>query len=290
MKLPEELGLLGMMPAWLGEPACFGIKVISVMPGNHGSPYDAHQGSILLFEPDHGRLIAIIDASSVTGIRTAAASGVATRALANPDACDLAIIGTGVQATTHLEAMGCVRRLRRVRVSSGNPENARAFARQASADMGLDVQACESNQGCVDGADIICTVTSSAEPVIESPWIADGTHINAVGACTPRTRELDGPTMKRATIFTDRMESLLNEAGDFLLARAEGAIDEDHPVTELGTVLEGQKPGRSDATQLTVFESLGIGIEDLAVAHHLAGRARQEGVGSEIELGGLRDG
>jgi alanine dehydrogenase len=286
MRTPDASGLLGLMPAFLGDPPCLGIKVISVFFDNHKVGLDSHQGAVLLFEPEHGSLVAMIDASSITGIRTAAVSGAATRVLAREDAGDLAMIGSGVQAVTHLEAMLCVRTLRRVRVYS---RNAHAFAERESKKHKIRIEVMDSAREAVEGADIICTTTSAREPVVNGDWIAPGAHINAVGACFPDTRELDTRAVVRSRLFVDRRESALNEAGDFLIPRSEGAIGDDHIVGELGDLFLGRVPGRRSADEITLFKSLGIAVEDLAAAHLIWSKARALGE-KPIEFGGKRIG
>jgi ornithine cyclodeaminase len=207
--LPERVGALGLMPGVLLPEKVLGLKAITVFPGNEGTPLDSHQGAVLLFEAEHGSLLALIDATSITGIRTAAVSAVATRALAREDAGDLAILGSGVQARTHLEAMACVRRLRRVRVASRSLENARAFARRASGVHGIAVEAAPTVREAVRGADLICAATSAREPILEGAWISAGAHVNAVGASVPFARELDTEAVRRSRLFADRRESLL---------------------------------------------------------------------------------
>lgn len=289
MRLPDRPGLLGLMPAYLGAPAIMGLKVVSVMPQNHGTPYDSHQGAVLLFEVEHGRLLAVVDGSSVTAIRTAAVSGVATRALAREDAGDLAILGSGVQAVSHLEAMKAVRPLRRVRVWSRDAGRAREFAGRESAHHGLPIEVAQSARAAVEGADLVCTTTSSREPVIEGAWLAPGVHINAVGACFKDTRELDTAAVSGARLVVDRRESALNESGDFLIARSEGAIGDDHIVGELGEVLLGRVPGRRTPDERTLFKSLGIAIEDLAAAHHIWRKAESLDRPAAIAFGGRRE-
>lgn len=286
VRLPDGHGILGLMPGYLGEPRAFGLKVVTVMPGNHGTGYDSHQGAVLLFGVDHGEPLAILDATAITAVRTAAVSGAATRALAREDAGDLAIIGSGAQARTHLAAMAAVRRLERVRVWSRTRANAERFAREEGARHGLVVEACASAEEALDGADLVCTTTSAKEPVVQGRWLAPGAHVNAVGACFAGSRELDGECMRRARIYTDRRESCLAEAGDFLLARAEGAIGDEQLLGELGDVFLGRLAGRTSAADITLFESLGIAVEDLASAHFLLRRARERGVGSWLEWGG----
>jgi ornithine cyclodeaminase len=286
--LPDRSGLLGLMPGYLGSPRALGLKVVSVMPGNHGTKFDSHQGVVILFDLENGSLLAVIDATSITAIRTAAASGAATRLLAREDAHDLAILGSGVQARTHLEAMAAVRPLRRVRVWSRDLGAARSFAERESRG-GLPVEVAPDARAAVDGADLICTTTASREPVLEGTWIAPGAHINAVGACFPASRELDTRAVIRSRLYVDRRESALNEAGDFLIPRAEGAIGDDHIVGEVGEALLGAVPGRRSPGEITLFKSLGIAVEDLAAAHHIYRTALTRGAGTAIELGGLRD-
>ncbi len=289
MWLPDRSGLLGVMPAYLGSPRSMGLKAVSVMPGNHGTEYDSHQGVVLLFEADHGSLLAVIDGSSITAIRTAAVSAAATALLARENAGNLAILGSGVQASTHLEAMGAVRPLRRVRVWSRDPAHARAFAERESGRCGCFVEPAASAHAAVDGADLICTVTASREPVLEGDWIAAGAHVNAVGASFKEGRELDTRAVARARLYVDRRESALHEAGDFLIPRAEGAIGDDHIVGEIGEALLGRVPGRRSDDEITLFKSLGLGVEDVAAAHHIYAKALKTGAGTAIELGGRRD-
>jgi ornithine cyclodeaminase/alanine dehydrogenase-like protein (mu-crystallin family) len=291
LRLPDGRGAFAVMPAVLGRDTndtALAVKAITVLPANHGTAYDSHQGAVLLFEGEHGSLQAILDASALTAIRTAAVSGVATRALAREDAGDLAILGTGVQAGTHLEAMMAARRLRRVRAWSRNPEHVRAFADGARRRYGIAVEPAATARDAVAGADLVCTVTSSREPVVQDGWIAPGAHVNAVGASLATTRELDSGTVARARLFVDRRESAQAEAGDFLIPRAEGLVGDDHIRAELGEVLLGRRPGRLSAGDVTVFKSLGLAVEDLAAARLVHAEARKTGAGTWVELGGER--
>ncbi len=288
MWLPEKVGALGMMPAYLKDANVLGLKVISVFPGNHGTEFDAHQGAVMLFEAKNGRPLAIIDATEITAIRTAATSGVATKLLAREDAGDLAILGSGTQAAKHLEAMLLARKIRRVRVWSRNPQNAARFAERESRRRGITVEAMPAAREAVEQADLICTTTSSSEPVLRGEWIAPGTHINAVGSSVPFARELDTAAVTRSRLFVDRRESTLNEAGDFLFPKKEGAIGDDHIQGEIGELLIGRAGGRRSAGEITLFKSLGLAIEDLASAQHIYTRAMERGMGSRVELGGSR--
>ena len=288
--LPDRRGGLGVMPGALlsgagGETGeVLGLKVITIFPGNHAQGEESHLGVVLIFEADLGRPVALLEAASVTAIRTAAVSALATRLLAREDAGDLALLGTGVQARTHLAALREVRPLRRVRVWSRDAGHARHFAEEAAARYALPVEPTLSAQEAVAGADLICTVTSAREPVLAGDWLAPGAHVNAVGACTPVTRELDTAAVVRARLFVDRRESALNEAGDFLIPLREGAVGKDHIQGELGDLLLGRLPGRRTPEEITLFKSLGIAVEDLAVARHVLRKARAEGRGIELDL------
>lgn len=279
--MPDRTGMIGLMPGYLDQPRSLGLKVVSIFPGNHAAGYDSHQGVVMLFETQHGTPIAIIDASSITAIRTAAVSGVATDALARADAGDLAILGSGVQAATHLAAMRAVRPLRRVRVWSRNPDHAHAFAQASS----IAVEVMATPRAAVEGADLICTTTAAREPILEGAWLAPGAHVNAVGACFATARELDAAAVARARLIVDRVESARAEAGDFLIAKAEGAVGDDHIAGELGDVLLGRLAGRRAAEEVTLFKSLGIAIEDLASAHYIYTQALATGGGVSVPLG-----
>ena len=293
--LPGSPNLLALMPGQLGvnsrerHRSAVGAKVITVFPGNDATPLDSHLGVVLLFEAEMGRLLAIIDASSVTAIRTAAVSGVATKLLSNPDAGDLAILGAGVQALTHLEAMRSVRTLRRIRVWSRSVERRERFAGKARQKFNLAVELADSAESCVRGADLICTVTSSRDPVLRGAWISEGAHVNAVGAALPAARELDTEAVVRSRLYVDRRDSALAEAGELLIPMSEGVLNADHIRGELGGVLMGADPGRESPRDLTVFKSLGLAIEDLAAARHIYEKGVALGTGVWVSLGGMRE-
>ena len=289
LRLPSGRGLLGMMPAYVETPPALGIKLITVFHSNHGTDFDSHQGAVLLFEAEHGALVAIMDASSITAIRTGAVSGLATKLLAKADAADLCILGAGVQARTHLDAMRLVRPIERVRVWSRSAERARRFCLAATRRCGITVEPVSDPRDGAAGADIICTVTASSEPVLRGEWITPGTHINAVGACTPAARELDAAAVRGASLFVDSRESVLHESGDFLLAKREGAVDDTHIRAELGDVVLGRAPGRVFDDEITLFKSLGLAVEDVVAAHFVHARADHSGVGTRVMLGGRRN-
>jgi ornithine cyclodeaminase/alanine dehydrogenase-like protein (mu-crystallin family) len=285
-RLPGGNGLIATMPGALGgdAPAPFGAKLISVFPGNREAGLESHQGLIVLFEGEHGAPTAIVDAAAVTGIRTAAVSGIATTTLAREDAHDLAILGSGTQAMSHIDAILAVRPVTRIRAWSPTRARLEGFVEHASSRGPVRVEPVGSAQEAVKGADLICTVTAATQPVLLGEWLAPGAHINAVGSSVASARELDSEAVRRSLFFVDRRESAMNESGDLLSAIREGVVDETHIVAELGEVLIGSAEGRGTAEEITVFESLGLAVEDLAAAAFVTERARAEGVGSRLEL------
>jgi ornithine cyclodeaminase/alanine dehydrogenase-like protein (mu-crystallin family) len=305
---PGAAGMMALMPAYLaagqealgqetaGEraagqeaagqeaAAAYGLKAICIFGGNPASGLDSHQGVVLLSSAQTGEPLALLNASAVTEIRTAAVSAVATELLARADATELAIIGTGVQARSHLLAIAALRPLDRVRVAGRDPDKARGFAEDMRERTAVPVTACASAADAVAGAGIVVTATSSAEPVLQKAWLEPGVHINAVGACVPQARELDAETMAAAAVFADSRESVANEAGDYVLAQAEGAIGPDHVRAELGEVLTGAAPGRAADAEITVFESLGLAIEDLVAARVAYRNAADQGAGTWVDF------
>jgi ornithine cyclodeaminase/alanine dehydrogenase-like protein (mu-crystallin family) len=281
---PEAKGVMGLMPSYMtGDRAAFGLKAICVFPGNPAKGKDSHQGGVLLFSAETGELMGIMNASAITAIRTAAVSGVATDMLARPDASNLAILGSGVQARSHLVAMSEVRPIKRCRIASRDIEHARAFAQAMSQKVSFPLEPVETVAQAVETADLIVTATTAKEPIVRSEWIAAGAHLNLVGSSTAKTREVDSKTMALASLFVDRRESTLNEAGDYLLAAADGLIGPDHIRAELGEVLKGDKPGRTSLEEITCFKSLGIAIEDLFAAEYVYRKAQESGEGTWVE-------
>jgi ornithine cyclodeaminase len=290
MRIPNTSNFFAAMPGFVsvnGE-GVFGAKLVTVFPGNQGTAFDSHQGAVLIFDNEHGGVAAVLDGTAITSTRTAAVSGVATRALAREDASTLAILGSGVQAHTHLAAMCAVRPIRTLRVWSRNPENARKFADAARRDYGLDASDADTGAAAVRGADIVCAATSSNEPVLFGDWLAPGTHVNAVGVSQPHARELDSATVVRSRLYVDRRESALKEPGDILVPLNAGEIGPDHIVGEIGEVLIGRVGARRTPTEITLFKSLGLAIEDLAAASYVYAEAVKAGIGVRVELGGAR--
>jgi ornithine cyclodeaminase/alanine dehydrogenase-like protein (mu-crystallin family) len=291
LRLDGTPNAFAAMPAVVGKGAgaSLGAKIITVFPGNDSTPYDSHIGVVLLFDAEHGKLLAIADASSITAIRTAAVSGLATRLLAREDAKELALLGAGVLAMTHLDAVKCVRDIRRVRVWTRSGERAKEFAVRAAKQFGIEVVVAESARAAVTGADIVCTITASRTPVLEGAWLSPGTHVNAVGASISTARELDTAAVVRSRLFVDRRESTLAEAGDFLVPRSEGAVTDAHILGELGDLLAGSVNGRLNRDDVTLFKSLGLAVEDVAALRHIHTKALASGAGARVSLGGLRD-
>jgi ornithine cyclodeaminase len=272
-------GFMGLMPAWRGGPEpVFALKSLCVMPGNPARGLDAHQGTVTLFDGSTGVPTAILDASAVTAVRTAAVSAVATRILARENARVLAILGAGVQGRAHLRALMPVREFEEVRVFAPSRDHALELSDGRAA-------VCQSAEEAVRGADVVVLATTSSEPVVRREWLATGAHVNAIGASVPSARELDLDTVVASALFCDSRESLRNEAGEYRQAVEAGAIAGEHHVrASLGEVLAGLAPGRRSLDELTVFRSLGLAVEDLAAAERAVSRARALGIGVELEL------
>jgi ornithine cyclodeaminase/alanine dehydrogenase-like protein (mu-crystallin family) len=283
VKPPGAAGMMALMPAYQGgERPAIGLKAVGIFPGNAAHGRDPHQGAVLLFDGATGQPQAVADASAITQLRTAAVSAVATDLLANPDAGDLALIGAGGQARSHLVAMATVRRLRRVRVTSRDPEHGRRFAAELAGQSPVPIEVLPTVAEAVAGADLVVTATDSHTPVLRRRWLADGVHVNAVGASLPTAREVDSATMAAARVYVDRRESTLAESGDYLLAVRDGAIGPGHLLGELGELLAGAVAGRTSTVDITLFKSLGLAVEDLATVAHLYDRARQTGAGTWV--------
>ena len=280
---PEAAGVMALMPAHIaGENAALGVKVINVFNGNPAKGKDSHQGAVLYFDAETGEPLAMMNASAITAIRTAAVSGVATRLLAREDASDLAILGSGVQARSHLAAMTCIRSIKRVRVASRNFEHAQKFAAEMQPHFTFPIKAMETIESAVREADLIVTATSSPEPITEREWVAPGAHLSVVGASQPQSREIDTATMAAASLFVDRRESTLNESGDYLIAAREGAIGPEHIRAEIGEVLIGAKAGRTRPDEITLFKSLGLAVEDVAAAAYVYRQAQKSNIGTWV--------
>jgi ornithine cyclodeaminase len=280
---PEARGVMAMMPAYRQHPrTAYGLKAICFFYGNAAFNKDAHQGCVLLSSGETGELLAIMNATAITAIRTAAVSGLAAKLLSREDAEDLAIVGSGGQARMHLRAFTEVRNIKRARVVSLNPDHPKQLANEMGGELPFPIEAMTNVEEALKDADLVVTATSARQPVIRRQWISEGAHVTAIGTYSPESREIDSETMAAARIFVDRRESALNEAGDYILAAKEGLITERSIVGEIGEVLLGQVRGRTSNDEITLFKSLGLAIEDLACAEYLFEKAKREGAGTWI--------
>jgi len=280
MTLPGGRNFFGVMPGYLGDPRGLGAKILTVYPENAQRGLPSHVGLVVLFDSETGLPLAVMNAAEVTALRTAAASAVATRALARSGAAHLAILGTGEQAMTHLEAISHVRTLQSVRIWGRTFEKAQIFAKEQGSRFGLKVHACQSAEAAVDGADIVCTVTSSREPILRGALLKRGAHVNLVGASRLSTREADDDVVTRSRFFADSRTSARAEAGELRHAMDGGRVGEGHLIGEIGEVLNGVVKGRMADDDITVYKSLGIAAQDLAAAHVIYERACRDGVGT----------
>ncbi len=281
--LADGSGSFGLMPGSTLDPPFFGAKVISLLPGNPARGLPMVQGYVSLFDHETGKPVALIEGASVTAIRTAAASGLATRELARKDARTHGIFGTGVQAVTHIDAVSCARDIRKVVVWGRDPDKTRQFARQQAERVQVEVTATEDPAEAAS-CDVVSTVTAASEPILSGDWLRPGCHLNLVGVHTPQAREADTRAIERSRVYVDLMESALNEAGDLLIPIGEGAIDEAHVLGEIGQVLAGTVSGRNGASDITLYKSLGIVAQDLFAAAHIYARALEEAAGVEGDL------
>lgn len=260
----------GFMPAYLGDDNYFGAKVITAFHGNLGTEYPSHMGYVMIFESKHGSFVGMADCAVITEVRTGAVSGVATDLLARKDAKKLAVVGAGAQGRSHLAAMLHVRPgLESVSVYDIRPEAAERYAAEMSAKYGIPVTAAGSAQEAVDGADIICTVTPSKKPFLQKEWVKPGAHINAVGTFTPTTREVTSELVAASRLYADQVAAMKKEAGEYLVPLSEGLITEDHIVGSIGQVLLGQVPGRRNDREITLFDALGLAVEDVICGRYL---------------------
>jgi ornithine cyclodeaminase/alanine dehydrogenase-like protein (mu-crystallin family) len=291
IEVGAQKAFFGVMPAFIPDPPALGTKLVSVFGTNKAEGLPTHLATIVLLDPRTGELLALLDGRYITEARTAAVSAVSTRLLAREDAATLAIIGSGVQARSHLEALSHVRTLRDVRVWSPNAQHCADFvrdmggqARQHAGTRSVPIRAAESARAALDGADLVVLATAARDTVVKSAWIADGAHICAVGACRPDQRETDSDLMLRARLYVDSRTGALAEAGDIVLPMKEGVFDATHIVGELGELAAGRVAGRTSAADVTLFKSLGMAVEDVAAAHLAYTRAAGRGLGRGIVL------
>jgi ornithine cyclodeaminase len=272
------------MPAYIEQPPSLGAKLVTVFNANHDRGLPSHLATIVLLDPETGSLLALMDGRYITEARTAAVSAVSARHLARPDASALAIIGTGVQARSHLEAYSEVRTLKEVRVWSPNARSRERFVDEMSGHVSARLHASDSAEAAVSGADLIVLATSAVSPVLEDSWVAAGSHVVSVGACRPDQREMAPELVARARLFVDSRAAALVESGDVVMGIKEQRFGEQHLAGELGEVVLGRVQGRTGAEEITVFKSLGMAVEDVASADLVFRRAVETGAGTELTL------
>lgn len=281
--LPSSEASALFMPAVLPGADALGTKLVTIYPQNRQLGLPSHHGAVLLCDAATGRPAALLEGASLTAIRTAAVSALATRHLARPDAHRLCILGTGVQAESHLPFLLAERPFTRVRVWSPSERSRHRFTRRLEATVEVPLEVSPTAEKAVRGADVVLTATASPEPVVERDWIEPGTHINAIGASTATTREIDAATVAASRLFVDHRRAALSEAGDLLLAIEEDLVGPEHIVAELGEVSGGESRGRRHADEITLFKSVGLAIQDLAAARLAVERAVDRGLGRRIE-------
>ena len=284
MLIPGENGLLSMMPGYVNKQDIMGIKSVSVYPENANIGLESHQGSVTLFNALNGTPLAIMEAGQITAIRTAAVSGLATRILAKKNSKILAILGSGIQAKTHIEAMTTILNLEEIRVWSKNKKNAKKLVEEQRKKYAIPFRPFDTVNEAIYNADIICTTTAAVEPILQGNYLMQGVHINAVGSSVRNTRELDGFAIKLSKLYVDKIESTINESGDFLMAKQEGTIDDNHIIGTLGEILTKQKKGRKNINDITLFKSLGLAVEDIATAFFIYDKYVKSNKGNWVEF------
>jgi ornithine cyclodeaminase/alanine dehydrogenase-like protein (mu-crystallin family) len=284
LPLKARNAAFGIMPGSLGEESAFGAKLVSVFPNNSASGKQSHQGIVVLFDPNNGVPVAIVHAGEITAIRTAATSAAATDALAKRDAKRLAILGTGEQAKAHLKAIPKVRPIHSVIVWDVSYQKAQAFAESAASATGMPVEAARNVQVCVADADIVCTVTSAKEPILQGGWVKPGTHLNVVGSSYAGPAEISNDLVARSRFFVDHREAALKQAAEFLHAKEANMVDDNHILAEIGDVLSGNAPGRLSDDDVTIYKSLGNVVQDLASAVYLFRRSTIDRFGLSISF------
>jgi alanine dehydrogenase len=282
--LPQIHGRITSMPGYLTEDKALGMKIVTYFQNNPKQDLPAILATIMLFSAETGKLIAAMDGAFITAIRTACASAMATKALANPKASVAGILGAGVQARAHIQALCRVKKLQRIKIYSPLGISAERVRQELESELGVDIEVATSAEDTVRGSDLVVTVTTAKEPILEFDWLKPGAHINAVGSHRPDLREIDGTTLARSRVVVDSREAVMAECGDILLAIKENAISEGSIHAEIGEVLAGAKSGRSSAAEITLYKSVGIAIQDVAAAHLIYRKALDKKVGTEVEI------
>jgi alanine dehydrogenase len=285
--LADRQAMLGAMPGWVPSSGVLETKLVSLFPGNAGSHVPTHQAVIVVFDPETGSPSAMLDGTEITAQRTAAGSALATKLLARTDASILAVLGTGVQAAAHLRFVPRVRRFAEIRVAGRDGARAEEVAAAAAGELGREVVTASSFEAAVRGADVVCATTHAREPVLRREWLAAGAHVSSVGL-NPAGREIDEDTVRDAVVVVESRQSVLTPgpagANDLIWPIRDGAVPEDHVHAEIGELLAGERPGRTSPDQITLYKSVGVAVQDAAAAGLVLRRARDRGVGREIEM------
>jgi alanine dehydrogenase len=282
--LPQIQGRITSMPGFLNEDKALGMKIVTYFQDNPNQGLPAILATIMLFSAETGKMIATMDGSYITAIRTACASAMATKALANTAPSVLGILGAGVQARAHIQALTHVRKIQRIKIYSPSGASAAAIKKELEPALQIAIEVAGSAKDAVRDADLLVTGSTSREPIINCAWLKSGVHINAVGSHRPEHREIDGATLARAKVIVDSREAIMAECGDILLAIKEKSISENHIHGEIGEVLAGTKTGRSGASEVTLYKSVGIAIQDVATANLVYCKALEQGVGTTVEI------
>jgi len=274
----------GLMPAYIPSPASLGAKLVTVFGDNPKKHLPSHLATMVLLDPDTAALVALMDGRYITEARTAAVSAVSTRFLAREDASTLAIIGSGVQARSHLETYQHVRQLKEVRIWSPSAQSRQRFVDDMSPEYPMPIIAADTAEEAIRGADLIVLVTSSPTPVIEDTWVSPGAHVVCVGACRPNHQEMPPMLVRRSRLYVDSRDAAVLESGDIVRNIADGVFDASHIRGEIGELVLGRVAGRTSDSDITVFKSLGMAVEDVVAADLVFRRAAESGAGTELTL------
>ena len=282
--LPQIGGRITSMPGFLDEDKALGMKVVTYFQDNPQRELPAILATVMLFSSETGKMIAAMDGTYITTIRTACASAMATQALANPETAVLGILGAGVQARAHIQALSRVRKLKKIKIFSPSGKTALTIKNEMEQSAGVGIEVAKNAEDTVRESDLLVTVTTAQDPIVKAEWLKPGVHINAVGSHRPDVREIDGATMARSKIVVDSRAAIMGECGDILLAIKENTITETNLHAEIGEVLAGTKPGRSTSNEITLYKSVGIAIQDVAAAQLVYHKALERKVGTHVEI------
>lgn len=284
MPIPDTQGKMALMPGTIADPACYGIKLVCKYVREPDSPYGTHVGMVLVFDSYKGLPLAMIEGASLTAIRTAAVSALATDLMSNPDCNTLTILGCGEQAKRHIYAMLAVRKPKVIQVWGRDYQKTSNFADQISKDIKQEIIAVRNAEDAVRNADLICTTTSSKNPIMKGAWLKTGTHINLVGAAIASSTEVDQDAVTRSRYVTDYRPAAMAAAGELLNAVQAGVVTENHIVAEIGEIADGTVEGRTSLEDITVYKSLGVSAQDLAAGHWLYKKANKLGFGIDVNM------